>query len=904
MKTILDAINEAKQDEQRLIDFAGDSLAKRFLAIKNRLKSPENDIYYWLKKDVVELEDRVNEIENTISKTKQKEIEKTEGAELVVEENGWKVYRIDTYEASCLYGKGTKWCTASTETHKYFDDYKNKDVVFYYFIKNNEKYALALYPKIVDGLNNIGIKSNFELYDAKDNLITDLNQIKRLNLPEIPGIKLTFELLPNKIEGNVLVKVYPYNQGEFVVPEGIKTIGDRAFSYCKSLTSITIPDSVTKIGEAAFSICTSLTSITIPDSVTSIGNYAFYNCSSLTSITIPSSVTEIGKQTFYNCFSLTSIIIPDSVTSIGNYAFASCESLKSITIPSGVTEIGNYAFYGCHSLKSITIPSSVTKIGDWAFYYCTSLKSITIPSSVTSIGERAFAGCTSLTIYAESSSKPTGWDAEWNPSDRPVVWNYKNSTNSTNINEAKADEQRLIDFAGESLAKRFLDIKKRLKSPENDIYYWLKKDVVELEDKVNEIENTVSKTKQKEIEKTKGAELVVEKNGWKVYRIDSYEASCLYGKGTKWCTASTETSKHFNDYKNRGIKLYYFIKNTEKYALALYPEIVDVLEEFGIETNYELYDAEDTVITDLNQIKSLNLPKIPGVDLILELSPTEIEGDVLVKVYPHNQGEFVIPDGIKTIGAYAFSFCTSLKSITIPSSVTSIDNGAFDNCQSLTSITIPSSVTSIGVSAFFNCESLKSFTIPNSVKEIGEKAFSYCRSLNSITIPSSVTSIGDGAFDNCTSLKSITIPRSVTSIGKWAFGSCHSLTSITIPNSVTSIGEGAFASCLSLKSITIPSSVTSISDYAFYDCPSLTIYAEAPSKPTRWNAQWNPDNRPVIWNYKNSANSNNINESKQDEQRLIDFAGESLAKRFLNIKHRLKSPGTNLFGHLEMLWAR
>ena len=34
-----------------------------------------------------------------------------------------------------------------------------------------------------------------------------------------------------------------------VIAEGVTSIGDSAFSYCTSLTSVTIPDSVTSIGE-------------------------------------------------------------------------------------------------------------------------------------------------------------------------------------------------------------------------------------------------------------------------------------------------------------------------------------------------------------------------------------------------------------------------------------------------------------------------------------------------------------------------------------------------------------------------------------------------------------------------------------------------------------------------------
>ena len=214
------------------------------------------------------------------------------------------------------------------------------------------------------------------------------------------------------------------------------------------------------------------------------------------------------------------------------------------------------------------------------------------------------------------------------------------------------------------------------------------------------------------------------------------------------------------------------------------------------------------------------------------------DGDVLIRGCANTS----IPNSVRTIGIYAFSYCENLTSITIPDNVTSIESGAFyccrglkkmeitgnvrtwgdyiaNGCEELTTLTLKEGLESIGFGAFSGCRKLTSIDIPKSVKSIGDYSFAYC-GIQSLFIPDNVKTIGNNAFASCP-LTSIEIMGGVTSIGNEAFRNCSYLTSMTIPNTVTSIGKGAFQNCFNLMSVTIPNSVTSLGSRAFAECTNL-----------------------------------------------------------------------------------
>ena len=70
------------------------------------------------------------------------------------------------------------------------------------------------------------------------------------------------------------------------------------------------------------------------------------------------------------------------------------------------------------------------------------------------------------------------------------------------------------------------------------------------------------------------------------------------------------------------------------------------------------------------------------------------------------------PEGITTIGAYAFVNCdnAAFTTVTIPEGVIALGVNAFYGCSALTTVSIPSTVTDLGVGAFYSCPALTEIT--------------------------------------------------------------------------------------------------------------------------------------------------------------------------------------------------
>jgi FOG: Ankyrin repeat len=184
---------ESKKDLDDLKNYLGDDLFDRYMQIRDRIPKSMNlykDFQSLKEMPVYDVEDFVSNFKSNAERRKTSK----SGAKSIYEDDDWKVYKITTYDAAKYYGKGTRWCiTGNYEGHehlgeKYFNDYikeKRLDGGYYFYInKNNPNLKFCI-------LQNVGGKV-LSIWDSEDsNLGSTLGDVKKFNLPKVPGINLS-----------------------------------------------------------------------------------------------------------------------------------------------------------------------------------------------------------------------------------------------------------------------------------------------------------------------------------------------------------------------------------------------------------------------------------------------------------------------------------------------------------------------------------------------------------------------------------------------------------------------------------------------------------------------------------------------------------------------------------------
>ena len=443
---------------------------------------------------------------------------------------------------------------------------------------------------------------------------------------------------------------------------------------------------VTALDENLFKSNITIQSVVIPDTVTSIGGYAFHGCTSLADVSLPKGLTRIETNTFRYCTSLTRITLPDSLNVISSYAFAGCINLSSVDIPDTVTSIGEYAFDACADLTDVKMSKNLNYLGGKAFRDTPWLSSFTdeyviIGNSVllkwngySSVADIPY-GVTMVVDAFEDNSFVETVNIP-NSVNRLGAYAFSGAVNLKNI--VIPDSVTRIDGSS------FLNCRS-LRS-------------IHIPDSVQYINGSAFRGCEKL------AEFIFPP---KVETINSYVLADCKSLTDVVIPTSVGTIHEMAFSNSPYVRLHVTYDSLgEQFA-----------QEHEMNYTYYIQQTQDFMYSrndDGIQIL-LYIGKLYDVDI-----PSEIDGLPVNRIntaaFQNNSTArtVTIPNTVKTIGDWAFSYMDSLEEIDLPSELESLGADAFTGSMNLQSITLPGKLKNIGVEPFASIPDLKVYAAAGS----------------------------------------------------------------------------------------------------------------------------------------------------------------------------------------------
>ena len=665
----------------------------------------------------------------------------------------------------------------------------------------------------------------------------------------------------------------------------LSTMGENVFEDCGKLLSVVLNKYLSVISEEAFLNCTSLEAIELPEALTTISANAFKN-SGLTSVNLPESLTSLAVSAFAGCNALQTVTtsregwrvedtfllddentlifafgnlggkvtIPDGCVTIGEYAFngrevsevvfpASLErieayafsstNLTNLVLPANIKEIGNYAF-SSSALQSVEFNSADAVLGEYIFSSCTKLADVKLCEGVKALGNKMFQSCTALqSIELPQSLVSMG-----------TYTFYKSGLVSITIPESV---KHLGDAdGGTGVTDMFRDCK-QLKSvvlPSNlsviggqTFYGATSLSSVTYhgyQGEGNSLPQSVTALGNKAFSSTK-ALLQLDLPGVKETGDSIFAESGI----TQVSLPALETvgSKFFDKCAS--------------------------LESVTLNDNMTALGAE--MFTNCTSLKTIDLP---SALTFLNVKTFRYSGLTSVEI-PENVvhlGKTADTEADNTL-IYLFDSCKSLVSVTFPSGLRSIGAQAFSNCTSLKNVTytgyegegnaLPETLTVIKKQAFYK-SGIEQITLPASLvfisssnHTIGESAFAESKQLREVTMLGAAL-VGQKIFQNCTSLETVVLSGELDKIPSYTFDGCKALKNITLPSTLTSIGAYAFGNCTSIESVVLPASVALEKNVfnGWTAKQTINVKTSYYMSTRLWNSKWNTScEANVVWDF-------------------------------------------------------
>ena len=640
-----------------------------------------------------------------------------------------------------------------------------------------------------------------------------------------------------------------------IIEANIETIPSNCFRNC-NIENITFSDTIEKIGDSAFEN-NILTNLVLPKNLKEIGDSAFENCN-IENIVFNDKLEKIDDSAFAD-ISANEIILPDSLKTIGSSIFKGGKVLK-LVLGKGLEKADESLFYGMKYLIDVYNLSSISNLKFNSDVDVDVHNSLDEGVSFIDYNGYIFKNNVLVCYIGKEKYLKMPQIDEIN---NPLINNYKLGKGLFN------DDDNIVKVTIPGFVEEI---------PSGVFYSCDSLQEVVLEEGITKMLSSFENCNSVKVELPETIEYVYYTYGRVGYNVNNFTDGLYLGNknnpylvllqsGVKNPVVNNKTkviaSDAFKYTDSREIVISDSVTHISSYAfsscrnlikITLGKNVVFMGDEMNMLKLTEIYNLSNMDIKigkDAIIHKSLDeescilkyydytfkkyndeyyLLDYQGHNMVLKLPMSFSCGDEKIDTYHIAPNAFRLtdikmvemPNGISSIGEYAFSGCDYLTTVSIPNSVTKIENHAFYDCESLNSINLSKGITEIETSVFADDISLNEIVIPEGVTSIGDNAFYNCSKLTSITIPSSVKTIGNRTFYSCDCLTNVNLSSGIETIGSEAFS--HSgLKSIKIPEGVTSIGDGAFSECHSLVEVKIPSTVTDIAENAFSGCPQVKI---------------------------------------------------------------------------------